>query len=477
MILKPDLCVIGAGTGGLVVAAGASQMGAETVLIERGEMGGDCLNFGCVPSKSMIAAAAVAQTMREAEPFGIRRQEPDIDFGRVQDHVRDVVAAIAPHDSVARFEGLGVRVIRAHATFTGADEVQAGEFTIRARRFVVATGSSPFVPPIPGLDAVPFLTNETVFDNRSLPSHLVVIGGGPIGIELAQAHRRLGARVTVVEMATLLPKDDPEFVEFVRRRLRHEGVEMREGAGVTAVARSEAGISETGIDVTVERDGESERLEASHILVAAGRRPNVADLGLEAAGIAHSARGIEVDARLRTGNRRVFAVGDVTGGLQFTHVAAHHAGIVLRNALFRLPAKVETRAVPWVTYTDPELAHVGMTEAASREGGRKFRVLRFALGENDRAVAERAGEGLIKVVTARNGRVLGASIVAPRAGELILPWVMAVRERMKIGALASVIAPYPNLSEISKSVAGTYYTPKLFGSGTRKLVRFLARFG
>lgn len=472
MILKPDLCVIGAGTGGLVVAAGASQMGAETVLIERGEMGGDCLNFGCVPSKAMIAAAEVARTMREAAPFGIRRQEPDVDFGRVQDHVRDVIAAIAPHDSVERFEGLGVRVIRAHARFTGPDEVQADEFTVQARRFVIAVGSSPFVPPIPGLDAVPFLTNESVFDNRSLPSHLIVIGGGPIGIELAQAHRRLGARVTVVEMATILPKDDPELVEFVRRRLRREGVEIREGAGVTAVARSE-----TGIDVTVERDGESERLEASHILVAAGRRPNVADLGLEAAGIAHSARGIEVDARLRTGNRRVFAVGDVTGGLQFTHVAAHHAGIVLRNALFRLPAKVETRAVPWVTYTDPELAHVGMTEAAAREGGRKFRVLRFALGENDRAVAERAGEGLIKVVTAKNGRVLGASIVAPRAGELILPWVMAVKERMRIGALASVIAPYPNLSEISKSVAGTYYTPKLFGPGTRKLVRFLARFG
>lgn len=472
MILEPDICVIGAGTGGLVVAAGAAQMGASTVLIEKGEMGGDCLNYGCVPSKAMIAAAAAAQSMRETDRFGIAATEPEIDFVGVLDRVADVIRAIAPHDSAARFEGLGVRVIREHARFTARDEVRAGEFTIRARRFVIATGASPLVPGIPGLDAVPFLTNETVFASRERPSHLVVLGGGPVGVELAQAHRRLGVAVTLVEKGAILGKDDPELVEHVRARLRREGVDLREGTGVASVDRCGAGVA-----VALSGDAEAARVEASHLLIAAGRRPNVDGLGLAVAGIEHSTAGIRVDARLRTTNPKIFAVGDVIGGLQFTHVAAHHAGIVLRNALFRLPAQVETRAVPWVTYTQPELAHVGLSEAKARADRIDFRILRHSLAENDRAVCERSLDGLIKVVVGRRGRILGASIVAPHAGELILPWVMAVRQRMKIAAFASVIAPYPTLSEMSKSAAGTYYTPKLFGATTRKLVRFLARFG
>ena len=470
--VEADICVIGGGPGGLVVAAGAAQMGAATVLIERGRMGGDCLNTGCVPSKALLAAAKAAQAMRDAGRFGIAPAEPQVDFARVMDHVQGVIAALAPHDSVARFEGLGVRVIRAAARFAGPREVIAGNTRIRARRFVVATGSRPAVPPIPGLAETPFLTNETVWDNRVLPRHLIVIGGGPIGAELAQAHRRLGAAVTIVEMARLLPRDDPELAAVLRRRLLAEGVALQEGARVLSVAQRDGDIV-----ATVEAAGRRQMLAGSHLLVAAGRLPNVEGLDLDKAGIRAGKGGIATDGRLRSSNPRVYAIGDVTGRQQFTHVAAHHAGIVLRNALFRLPARVEERAIPWVTYTDPELAHVGLTEAAAGAAGHSVEALRFHLAGNDRANAERATEGLIKVVATRRGRVLGASIAAANAGELILPWVLAIREKRTVKALASAIAPYPTLSEISKSAAGSFFTPKLFADRTRRLVRLLARFG
>ena len=366
--IRTDLCVIGAGSGGLAVAAGAVQMGAKVVLIEQGKMGGDCLNYGCVPSKSLIAAGRAVHAIRTAGRFGVNGHEPAIDFLRVHDHVKGVIAAIAPHDSQERFEQLGVDVIRAHARFVGPQEVEADGRRIRARRIVVATGSSPAVPPIPGLAEVPYLTNETVFDLTEPPEHLVVIGGGPIGCELAQAYRRLGARVTVLELLSILPKDDPDAVAVVRDRLRAEGIDLRERTGVEAVARDGNGIA-----LTLRHDGAGGRISGSHVLVAAGRRANVDGLDLEAGGIAYGAAGIKVDARLRTSNRRVYAIGDVVGGLQFTHMAAHHAGVVIRNALFRLPAKVEEHAVPWVTYTDPELAHVGLTEALARERGDRGR--------------------------------------------------------------------------------------------------------
>jgi pyruvate/2-oxoglutarate dehydrogenase complex dihydrolipoamide dehydrogenase (E3) component len=326
-------------------------MGAKVVLIEKGKMGGDCLNYGCVPSKSLIAAAKAAQTVRTAARFGVNGHEPEIDFLRVHDHVQGVIAAIAPHDSQERFERLGVKVIRAAARFVGPREVEAGGARVRARRFVVATGSSPAVPPLPGLADLPHLTNETIFDLTERPMHLVVLGGGPIGCELAQAHRRLGARVTILARSSILPKDDRAAVEVVRHRLTSEGIDVREHVEITAVERAGNGIA-----VSFAEAGFGQRVTASDLLVAAGRRPNVESLGLEAAGIEYGARGIMVDARLRTTNRRVFAIGDVAGGHQFTHMAAYHAGIVIRNALFRLPAKVDYRAVPWVTYTEPELA-------------------------------------------------------------------------------------------------------------------------
>ncbi len=473
--LEADICVIGGGSGGLSVAAGASQMGAKTVLVEKGRMGGDCLNYGCVPSKALLASGHAAQAVRHASAYGITAGPPAIDATGVYARVRDTIATIAPIDSVERFEGLGVTVLPAHARFTGRDEIEAGDVRIHARRFVVATGSSPFVPPIPGLDQVAYFTNETIFEAGALPAHLVIIGGGPIGIEMAQAHRQLGVAVSVLQKGAILPKDDPELADVVRRRLIAEGVDLREEVTVTAVEKTAQSVRVRYAG----KDGGAGEVEGSHILVAAGRRPTVGGLDLEAAGIAYTAKGIAVDARLRTTNRRVFAVGDVTGGYQFTHMAGYHAGIVIRNALFRLPAKVDTRAVPWVTYTNPELAQVGLTEAAARQmmAEDDLRILRWPYAENDRAQAEGVTDGLIKVVATKRGRVLGAGIVGAHAGETIQTWILAITQKLKVGAVASMIAPYPTLGEVNKRAAGSFYTPTLFGPRTRKLVRFLARFG
>ncbi|MAM95068.1 FAD-dependent oxidoreductase [Parvibaculum sp.] len=470
--IKADICVIGAGSGGLSVAAGAAQMGARTVLIERDAMGGDCLNTGCVPSKALLAAAKQAYRMGAGEPFGIAPVEAKVDFAKVHEHVHGVIGTIAPNDSVARFEGLGVTVIKDYARFRDGSTVLAGNAEIAARRFVIATGSRASAPPIPGLDKVPFYTNENIFENKECPAHLIVIGGGPIGMEMAQAHRRLGARVTVLEGARVLSREDPELSAVVVDRLRRDGVEILEGAKVLSVSGAENNIA-----VEIVHGQETRRIEGSHLLVATGRRPNVEDLGLEKAGVEYTERGLKLDERLRTTNKRIFGIGDVTGGLQFTHVANYHAGIVIRNALFRVPARADHHAVPWVTYTDPELAHVGETEEEARKRYSKINVLRWHMAENDRAQAERETEGVIKVITDSHARVLGATIVGPHAGELILPWVLAKSNALKLSAMASVIVPYPTLSEISKRAAGAYYTPALYSSKTRMLVRFLSLFG
>lgn len=472
-VLSVDICVIGAGSGGLTVAAGSSQLGASAVLIERGEMGGDCLNFGCVPSKALLATAHAADAARNARRFGVTTSAPEADFAAVHRHVHGVIGAIAPNDSEERFTGLGITVIRASARFTAPDMVEAGGRRIRARRFVIATGSSAFVPPIPGLDRAKFLTNETIFDLTERPAHLLIIGGGPIGCELAQAHRRLGSTVTVLEAATILPKDDPELVDILRMRLKEDGIDLREGAKVTRVDPRGAGVS-----VTIERGGAQEAVEGSHLLVAVGRRANLRDLNLEEAGIAHTPQGVTVDAGLRTANRRVYAIGDAAAGsYQFTHNAGYQAGIVIRNALFRLPAKVDTRAMPWVTYTSPELAHVGMNETEAKEKHGAIRILRWSFAENDRAQAERATEGFVKAIVTKRGHILGATIVGARAGEMIQLWTLAIGQKLKIGAIANMIAPYPTFGEASKRAAGSFYTAALFSERTKKIVRFLARFG
>jgi pyruvate/2-oxoglutarate dehydrogenase complex dihydrolipoamide dehydrogenase (E3) component len=432
-------------------------------------MGGDCLNYGCVPSKALLAAARLAALGRRGAGLGIAYAPPRIDFAAVADGVRRVVDGLAPHDSAERFAALGVTVLHAEARFTGRDTLSAGDSVVRPRRFIVATGSEPHIPAIPGLAEAPFLTNETLFDNRMRPRHLIVIGGGPIGVEMAQAHCRLGARVTVVDSGQILPRDDRELVAFLCQELEREGVVLRPGTEIAAVETAGEGLAL--------RLADGERIEGSHLLVAAGRHPAVAALDLPAAGIAATAAGITVDRRLRTTNRRAFAVGDVTGGPHFTHAALYQAGIVIRNTLFRLPARTDYRALPWATYSDPELAQVGLTEAVARAAFGAVRVLRRSFGENDRACTERDTAGLVKIVVRPNGHILGASILGTGAGEQILPWALAIARKLRIGALANLIVPYPTRGEAGKDAAGSFYTPALFSPRTRRLVRLLARFG
>ena len=471
-----DICVIGAGSGGLSVAYGASQLGRRVVLIEGHKMGGDCLNYGCVPSKAILAAGKAAQHGREAAKFGVTFAEPQIDYAAVQTHVEEVIATIAPNDSVERYEGLGVQVIEARARFTGPGTVVAGDTEVTADDFVLATGSSPLVPPIEGLADTPYLTNETLWDLRERPAHLIVIGGGPIGLEMAQAHRRLGSEVTVIEGASIMGRDDPEMVAVVREALAEEGVRFEEGAKVARVGKTGTNGT-TKITVHAERGGAAIAVTGSHLLVAVGRRANMEGLGLEAAGIETHRTGVKVDGHMRTTNPRVWAAGDVAGGLQFTHVAGYHAGLIIRNMLFKLGKAKDESALkaPRVTYTEPELAHVGLSEAAAREAGHDPQIARFEYAENDRAIAERATRGHAKVVVGKGGKVLGATIAGRGAGDLIGPWALAVSEGLKLSAFTSMIAAYPTLTEVSKRAASAYYTPKLFSDRTRKLVGVLDR--
>jgi len=465
--IKTDLCIIGGGSGGLSLAAGAAQMGARVVLVEGHKMGGDCLNYGCVPSKALLAAGQAAQAMRTGGAFGVTPVEPEVDYAAAQGHVAQAIATIAPHDSVERFEALGVRVIQAWGRFVSPTALEAGDHVIAARRFVVATGSSPFVPPIPGLDRVPYLTNETLFDLRERPGHLLIIGGGPIGLEMAQAHVRLGCKVTVIEAARALGRDDPEMAAVVLAKLREEGVEIVEEQAVTRVS-GQAGA------ITVETSGGSHT--GTHLLVAVGRRPSLDRLNLGAAGVEVTPAGVKVDAGLRSSNRRVYAIGDAAGGGQFTHLAGYHAGVVIRSILLGLPAKARADHIPRVTYTDPELAQVGLTEAEAREKhGDKLTVARFDFAGNDRAIATGQTDGRIKVMVVK-GRPVGASIAGAEAGEMIGIWALALANGLKMGAVANMVAPYPTLGEVNKRAAGNYFSPKLFDNPwVKRVVRLVQR--
>ncbi len=467
--LKTDLLVIGAGSGGLSVAAGAVQMGAKVVLLEDHKMGGDCLNYGCVPSKALIAAGKQAYALQHGAKFGVADVKPKIDYAAAKDHVASVIETIAPVDSEERFEGLGVNVIRERGRFINSNTVKAGDTEITARRIVVATGSSPFVPPIPGLDKVPYLTNESLWDLRDLPKHLLIVGGGPIGIEMAQAHRRLGSKVTVIEGDKAMGKDDPELAAIVLDQMRTEGIAIEEDAMAQEITGKAGAVTVKAEDGRV--------FKGSHLLMAVGRSANVNDLGLEEAGIEFDRRGIKVDASLRTSNKKVYAIGDVAGQLQFTHVAGYHAGVVIRSILFGLPSKAKQNHIPWATYTDPELAQVGLTEAQSKkEHGIYSEVYRFPYHENDRAIAEGKTTGLIKVMVVK-GRPVGASIVGASAGDLIGFWALAIANNLKMSGIAGMVAPYPTLGEVNKRAAGAYFSPRLFESDkVKKVVGFVQRY-
>jgi pyruvate/2-oxoglutarate dehydrogenase complex dihydrolipoamide dehydrogenase (E3) component len=472
-ILAPDICVIGGGPGGLSAAAAAAAFGVPTVLVERGKMGGDCLNSGCIPSKALLAAAKRAQSIRKAGDFGVAVQSVGVNFVKVRDNVQGVIAAISPADSVERFAGLGVRVIQAAAKFKDRKTVVAGGIEIRARRFVIATGSAPAIPPIRGINDGPYLTTDSIFDLKERPEHLVIIGGGSVGLELAQAFRRLGSSVTVLEAAQALAQDDPECGAIVLDQLDREGVVIHRDANVVAVMHAGATVT-----ATLQIAGAEQTITGSHLLIAAGRKPTIDELDLKAARIRHGHAGIAVNRKLKTSNRRVYAIGDcVAAQLKFTHAANYHAGLVIRNALFRLPVRVNSDAIPWVTFTEPELAHAGLTEAQARARGIKIRVARWPYHDNDRAQTERETHGHIKVITTRKGRIVGASIVGAQAGELIGMWALAIAQRLNIRALTDLILPYPTLGELGKRVAIDFFAPGLTSPWVRRIIRWMRIFG
>jgi pyruvate/2-oxoglutarate dehydrogenase complex dihydrolipoamide dehydrogenase (E3) component len=467
--LEIDVCVIGGGSAGLSVASGTSQLGLKTALIEGGKMGGECLNYGCVPSKALLAAAKAAHNCRPASFAGISGSAPSVAFDSVKRAIDDVIATIAPNDSVERFEGLGVRVLTAHAAFSDSHTVRADGDIVRARRFVIATGSTATIPDIPGLDPDKILTNESIFDLHEKPARLLILGAGAVGLEMALAHRRLGVPVTVVGRSTMLAREEPELVDTLRRILEQEGIELLEDREVVSVDHAPEGVT-----LHIRSGSPPSALSGSHLLVATGRTPRMAGLGLQAAGIACTAKGIIVDRRLRTSQHHIFALGDVIDGPRYTHAAGYQAGIVVRNLAFHLPAKVDYRALPRVLYTDPELARVGSTEAeARRRHGPKIGVERIALADNDRAIAERRQAGSIKVIVGPGGVVLGASILAPAAGEMVGLWCLVVAQKLTLKAVANLILPYPTMSEAGKAAASQHYRHFVFNPWTRRLVQAL----
>ncbi len=466
--MKRDLIIIGGGAGGLVVASVAAQLGLKVTLIEKNEqLGGDCLHTGCVPSKALIHAARVASLMRRAGEFGLDAVEPAVDLGRVMDHVRSVIEHIQQHDDPQRFRDYGCEVLFGAAEFIDAHTVGVNGQHLQGRRFVIATGSRPFVPPIEGLEQADYLTNENLFSLRDLPHRLLVLGGGPIGLEMAQAFARLGSAVTVVErLPQLLSQEDPQVADSLRKKLESEGLVIHTSLAAEAVS-VDKGIR------TVKCSG-GLTLEADQLLVAVGRRPNVEALGLEAAGVTTGPHGIEVDRRLRTSQKHIFACGDVCGPYPFTHMAEYQAGIVISNAVFRFPKKTDYRVVPWVTYTDPELARAGLTEQQAREQGIDAQVLSFPFSGIDRALAAVETWGEARFVT-HKGRILGASILGPHAGELIHEIALAMKTGAKIGDISATIHAYPTLAQVHRRTVNSYYGEKLFSARTRQLVHWINR--
>jgi pyruvate/2-oxoglutarate dehydrogenase complex dihydrolipoamide dehydrogenase (E3) component len=467
-IVTADICVIGAGAAGLSVAAGAAQLNQKVVLVEQAEMGGECLNSGCVPSKALIRAARAAYDVKNADRFGVTAGNPTVNFASTMSYVHDVIAKIAPHDSVERFRNMGVTVLEGTAQFIDAGTVKVGNTRVTARYFVIATGSKPSIPSLRGLNAIDYHTNETIFKLTSRPQHLLILGGGAVGLEMAQTFRRLGSRVTLIEQQNCLQNEDAETLAPVLDKLRAEGVTLEEMCQVKSVRKE-------GRKIILKTDRGD--LEGSHLLIAAGRKPNCDELNLDRAGVPLENGFIKTDHRLRTDRKNIYAVGDVTKFGGSTHSASEQAGIVIRNMLFKIPAKIKPQSFPQAVYTDPEYARLGLTEAAARAAGYSVSVLRWPFSANDRALAEGDTHGLVKVVAVPNGRVLGVSISGAHAGDLLAPWSLMIGRKLKLSHIAGLIAPYPTRGEASKRAAGDFYSRKLFTPSGRLLVKLLSFFG
>lgn len=469
-----DLCVIGGGAAGLVVAAGGAALGARVVLVEKNLLGGDCLRFGCVPSKALLHSAKVAQTLRTAHLAALESQAPDVSLNRVMERVRAVIATIEPNDSPERFRSLGVDVVFGAGQFTAPDRFEVAGRMLTARRFILATGTHAVIPPITGLERIPYLTNETLFELREPVPHLIIVGGGPIGVEMAQAFRRLGSAVDLVDARhQILPREDADMAGLVQRQMEREGVNFHFGYEVQFV-EGEAGA----LRVHLINGGQKEKwLEGSHLLIAAGRKPNLMGLGLEAAGVMLDKGRLRLNSRLRTTNRRIFACGDVAGPYLFTHVAEYQAGVVLRDALFHLPVRASATAIPWCTFSDPELARVGLSEREAVQRNLAHRVYRFDFADIDRAVADGATEGRAKLITSPPGKLLGVAIAGAHAGELIHEYVLAIDRGLKASDLAGMIHIYPTVAQINRKLAEQHLKAKLTPTARRWIKRLFGLRG
>ena len=470
-----DIGVIGGGAAGLTVAAGAARLGAKTLLVEKEPaLGGDCLHFGCVPSKTLIRSAAVYHQAGDMERFGLPRVErPPVDFSRVAARIRSVIETIQKHDSVERFCGLGVRVVFGEARFADEHVLVVDGTRYSANKWVIATGSRSGVPRIPGLETVPCLTNREIFSLEHLPKSLVILGGGPIALEMAQSFVRLGSRVTVIQRSDqVLSKEDGDMADLVMERLQGEGVVFHLGTKVVEVR--DLGSSRQVL--FTDRTGTEQSVTGEHLLTALGRTANIDGLALENVGIGASSRGIEVDGTMRTSQPHIFAAGDMTGAYQFTHAAGYEGGIVVSNAVFHLPRKADYTWLPACTYTDPELAGIGLNEKQAREQGLKYRVIQERFADNDRAVAHGSGYGMLKLILGKGDKPLGVRICGPGAGELLNEWVAVLGGGVKLSTLAGAVHPYPTLGEISKRAAGSVIGEKIFSEKVQKTLTFFFNF-
>ncbi len=466
-----DIGIIGGGAGGLTVAAGAAQLGAKTLLIEKEkELGGDCLHFGCVPSKTLIKSAGVYHLMKNAEKFGLPQVSmPPVDFRKISARIKSVISTIQQHDSEERFCSLGAKVEFGHPNFADAHTIRLNGKTHTAKNWVIASGSSAIIPPIKGLDKTPYLTNREIFYLDHLPKSMIVLGAGPIGIEMAQAFCRFGTDVTVVDMAPgILPKDDLDLSTEIMEILKDEGIKFYLNHTIEATA--DLGNQK---EVTLKsKNGNTLGLKAETLLIALGRVANVEGLGLETIGIEHDRRGIKVDRRMRTNHKHIYAVGDVNGGFQFTHTAGYEGGIVVSNAIFRLPRKADYTYLPWCTYTDPPLGNIGMNETMAKKAGIDYTVWTESFKSNDRSLAEGEQRGKIKMILNEKEKPIGVQILGPHAGDLLAEWVAVLNGKVKLATLAAAVHPYPTLGEINKRVAGNFFSPKIFSKKIQKGLKF-----
>ncbi|MBW1791405.1 MAG: FAD-dependent oxidoreductase [Deltaproteobacteria bacterium] len=470
-----DIGILGGGAAGLTVASGASQLGAKTLLIEKEkELGGDCLHFGCVPSKTLIKTAHVYHLMKHADRFGLPPVTPQpVDFCKVAERIQNVISVIQKHDSVERFCQLGVKVNFGSPHFTDEHTVDLDGKSITAKTWLIATGSSPAAPPLEGLDTVPYLTNKEIFSLDTLPESLIILGAGPIAIEMAQAFCRLGSKVTVLQRSgQILSKEDKDMADEVMKVREQEGVTFHLGCTMNK-ARDLGNSREVSITTA---SGKNINVNSSEILVALGRSINTEGLGLEHIGVEYSRKGIEVDKRLHTSQKHIYAAGDVIGGYQFTHAAGYEGGIVISNAVFHLPRKTDYTWMPWCTYTGPELASIGMNEKMAQAAGVEYRVWTENFGDNDRSLAEGEETGKIKLLIGEKGKPIGVQILGPHAGDLLAEWVAVLNGGLKLSGLAGSIHPYPTIAEINKKVVGAVFSEKIFSDKVKKGLKFLFSF-